>query len=109
MTKNLTPFLIFIAFIIKISSCNELKQETEMRNLTQYVDPYIGTGDHGHVFLGANVPFGMVQLYPLRQRSRRGAIESNGICHCQLVVGTSGKGTGRKGRLPVFHESQQGS
>ncbi|MFR7965111.1 MAG: hypothetical protein ACLU5I_05620 [Alistipes finegoldii] len=24
---------------------------------TQYVDPYIGTGDHGHVFMGANVPF----------------------------------------------------
>ena len=22
---------------------------------TQYVDPYIGTGDHGHVFMGANV------------------------------------------------------
>lgn len=31
---------------------------------TDYVDPYIGTGGHGHVFLGANVPFGMVQLGP---------------------------------------------
>ncbi len=34
----------------------------EEQNLTQYVDPYIGTGEHGHVFLGANVPFGLVQL-----------------------------------------------
>ncbi len=34
-------------------------------NLTRYVDPYIGTGFHGHVFLGANVPFGMVQLGPV--------------------------------------------
>ncbi len=33
-------------------------------NLTQYVDPYIGTGFHGHVFVGANVPFGAVQLGP---------------------------------------------
>ncbi|MDR3308632.1 MAG: GH92 family glycosyl hydrolase, partial [Tannerella sp.] len=33
--------------------------------LTQYVDPLIGTGDHGHVFLGANVPFGFVQLGPV--------------------------------------------
>ena len=33
--------------------------------LTQYVDPYIGTGFHGHVFLGANVPFGAVQLGPV--------------------------------------------
>lgn len=33
-------------------------------NLTQFVDPYIGTGGHGHVFLGASVPFGAVQLGP---------------------------------------------
>lgn len=33
--------------------------------LTPYVDPYIGTGGHGHVFLGANVPFGAVQLGPV--------------------------------------------
>jgi len=32
--------------------------------LTQYVDPTIGTGFHGHVFIGANVPFGAVQLGP---------------------------------------------
>ena len=31
---------------------------------TQYVDPKIGSGGHGHVFVGANVPFGMVQLGP---------------------------------------------
>ena len=34
------------------------------QNLTQYVDPRIGTGDHGHVFMGANVPFGMVNAGP---------------------------------------------
>lgn len=31
---------------------------------TKYVDPYIGTDYHGHVFLGANVPFGAVQPGP---------------------------------------------
>ena len=31
---------------------------------THFVNPYIGTGGHGHVFLGANVPFGAVQLGP---------------------------------------------
>ena len=31
---------------------------------TEYVNPWIGTGGHGHVFLGANVPFGYVQLGP---------------------------------------------
>ncbi|MFI3316089.1 MAG: GH92 family glycosyl hydrolase [Rikenellaceae bacterium] len=31
---------------------------------TQYVDPFIGTGGHGHTFPGATVPNGMVQLSP---------------------------------------------
>ncbi|MEM6698466.1 MAG: GH92 family glycosyl hydrolase [Bacteroidota bacterium] len=30
----------------------------------KYVDPFIGTADHGHVYPGATVPFGMVQLSP---------------------------------------------
>ena len=34
-------------------------------DLAAYVDPFIGTGLHGHVFLGANVPFGAVQLGPV--------------------------------------------
>jgi predicted alpha-1,2-mannosidase len=29
-----------------------------------YVNPYIGTGGHGHTFLGASVPFGAVQVGP---------------------------------------------
>ena len=33
-------------------------------NHTRMVNPRIGTGGHGHVFLGANVPFGYVQLGP---------------------------------------------
>src|SRR5215217_825678 len=32
--------------------------------LTRYVDPFIGTGGHGHTYPGATVPFGMVQLSP---------------------------------------------
>ena len=33
-------------------------------NYTEWVNPRIGTGGHGHVFLGANVPFGYVQMGP---------------------------------------------
>lgn len=40
------------------------KKEVEAEALTQYVDMRIGTGDHGHVFMGASVPFGMVQVGP---------------------------------------------
>jgi predicted alpha-1,2-mannosidase len=43
------------------------KAPRAVASLTQYVDPYIGTGFHGHVFLGANVPFGAVQLGPVNR------------------------------------------
>ncbi len=36
----------------------------ENEKLTQYVNPLIGSGGHGHVFVGAHVPFGMVQVGP---------------------------------------------
>jgi predicted alpha-1,2-mannosidase len=34
------------------------------QKLTQKVDLFLGTGGHGHVYPGATVPFGMVQLSP---------------------------------------------
>src|SRR6267154_4819298 len=33
-------------------------------DFTKYVDPFIGTGGHGHAYPGATVPHGMVQLSP---------------------------------------------
>lgn len=33
-------------------------------DFTSRVDPYIGSGGHGHVFVGASVPFGAVQVGP---------------------------------------------
>jgi predicted alpha-1,2-mannosidase len=33
-------------------------------DLASAVDPFIGTGGHGHTYPGASVPFGMVQLSP---------------------------------------------
>ena len=34
------------------------------QDLVRFVDPFIGSGGHGHVFVGANVPFGGVQVGP---------------------------------------------
>nr|MCU0383236.1 glycoside hydrolase family 92 protein [Cyclobacteriaceae bacterium] len=34
------------------------------QKLHKHVNPFIGTGGHGHTFPGATVPFGMVQLSP---------------------------------------------
>jgi len=53
--KKIIPFLL-ITFTFIIPQTNE--------NLCRYVDPFIGTGGHGHTYPGATVPFGMVQLSP---------------------------------------------
>ncbi len=56
---------VLSAFVlVGLSSCTKEISTTKVADLTQYVDPLIGSGDHGHVFVGANVPFGMVQLGP---------------------------------------------
>jgi len=34
------------------------------KDYTKFVDPFIGTGGHGHTYPGAVMPFGMVQLSP---------------------------------------------
>jgi len=39
-------------------------QSQTFKNLTQYVNPLIGTEKMGHTFPGATVPFGVVQLSP---------------------------------------------
>ena len=33
--------------------------------LISYVDPFIGTGGHGHTYPGATTPFGMIQVSPV--------------------------------------------
>lgn len=44
--------------------CMLLVLNANAQRLISYVDPFIGTGGHGHTFPGATVPFGMVQLSP---------------------------------------------
>lgn len=55
---------IFYLFIMTV-----LPMAATAQSLTQFVDPRIGSGDHGHVFVGANVPFGMVNAGPTQIES----------------------------------------
>lgn len=69
MKKCMKPLSILpLSALLLVGGCKNDKQEkTEepvARIYTELVDPYIGSGDHGHVFVGANVPFGLVQLGP---------------------------------------------
>lgn len=38
--------------------------KAQQKNYAQLVNPFIGTGGHGHTYPGATMPFGMVQLSP---------------------------------------------
>jgi predicted alpha-1,2-mannosidase len=40
------------------------QQSAKKISVIEKTDPFIGTGAHGHVYPGATVPFGMVQLSP---------------------------------------------
>ena len=83
-------------------------------NYTQWVNPLIGTGGHGHVFLGANVPFGYVQLGPTEHT--RGWDWCSGYhASDSVIIGfghqhLSGTGIGDLGDvalLPVTHREQR--
>lgn len=59
----LASSITFLLFI----SCSEKEEAgftTKKINTLQYVDPFIGTGFHGHTFPGPVMPHGMVQLSP---------------------------------------------
>ena len=59
-------FIALVAFFFFIS-CNQTNSITDAKktnSLTTYVNPFIGTGGHGHTYPGATMPFGMMQLSP---------------------------------------------
>jgi predicted alpha-1,2-mannosidase len=51
-------------FIILLLCTFTLSIKSQDIDFAQYVNPFIGTGGHGHTFPGATVPYGMVQLSP---------------------------------------------
>ena len=62
MRTNYLLRLLSVALLAVCFSVTAAVAATQ--NLTQYVNQYVGTGGHGHTFMGANVPFGLVQLGP---------------------------------------------
>jgi predicted alpha-1,2-mannosidase len=55
-------WILPICITLLFSGCED--KLTTKTDLASYVNPFIGTGGHGHTYPGATVPFGMVQLSP---------------------------------------------
>ena len=59
MKKLLLPLML-----LALAACSTQPKADYVTDPANYVDPFIGTGGHGHTFPGATVPFGMVQFSP---------------------------------------------
>ena len=59
-------FLFCIISLLIFSCTRESKTLSTLdgKKLINYVNPFIGTGGHGHTYPGATMPFGMMQLSP---------------------------------------------
>ena len=55
-----------ILFVFALFACSSNKniEEPEKNHPIDWVNPFIGTGGHGHTYPGATTPFGFVQLSP---------------------------------------------
>ena len=59
-------YLIILSAILIVSCAKKTETRTSKNeNVSSYVDPFIGTGGHGHTYPGATVPFGMLQVSPV--------------------------------------------
>jgi len=65
MKKIISLSLISILTIVSCKKEEKKEVESVKEDVTKYVDPFIGTGGHGHTFPGATTPFGMIQLSPI--------------------------------------------
>ena len=55
-----TKFLLFLFVSLLLAGCQSALKQTPY----DLVNPFIGTGGHGHTYPGATLPFAMVQLSP---------------------------------------------
>ena len=62
---HMNRYFFIAIFLLAFSSCKEgVEEPTNGENLTQYVNPFIGTDGPGNTYPGATTPYGMVQLSP---------------------------------------------
>lgn len=53
-----------VGCLVGLLSLNSCTDSLKMKEYADYVNPFIGTGGHGHTFPGAVVPHGMIQPSP---------------------------------------------
>lgn len=59
-----TILFLQAAALSLLAACNQPADKEQLYDEIQYVNPFIGTGFHGHTFPGATRPFALVQVSP---------------------------------------------
>jgi predicted alpha-1,2-mannosidase len=104
LIKKISLPLILALVIISVWSFT--KPFNSNKGLIEYVDPFIGSGGHGHVFVGATVPFGGVQVGPTN--FNKGWDWSSSYHHTDSIVkgfchlNVSGTGMSDLGELTIM-------
>ncbi|MBV8254100.1 MAG: glycoside hydrolase family 92 protein [Chitinophaga sp.] len=113
--------LLWISFLVGCSG-SENNQQTSV-DVLGFVNPFIGTGNHGHTFPGAAYPSGMVQLSPHTGVDTCAGYHYQdstitGFSHVQLstpgnpdviLMPTVGKATGADSRSRFSHDEELAS
>ena len=53
---HISSLLIFVSLLLMLGGCS--------KGVTEYVNPFVGTGGHGHTTPAAIIPFGQIQVGP---------------------------------------------
>lgn len=64
MKKGIIALCVCVAIASLTTGCEQTASIKQAGSKVEYVNPFIGTGFHGHTFPGATRPFAMVQLSP---------------------------------------------
>lgn len=110
--KNLGLFMFLFSIFLGIYA-QEGTKPLSVANPSSYVNPFIGTGGHGHTYPGAQVPFGFMQLSPdTRLTGWDGCSAyhySDTVIHGFSHTHLSGTGCSDYGDILVMPTSQSGS
>ncbi len=62
--KRLFSITFLTILLVSCANQSDIEIAKKDQSLVTYVNPFIGTGGHGHTYPGATMPFGMMQLSP---------------------------------------------
>lgn len=64
MKLHFLPLFVVFLLVFGCQKNKSLQAAQKDASLISYVNPFIGTGGHGHTYPGVTLPFGMMQLSP---------------------------------------------